>query len=235
MLAKVSDEGFESVSYKFCLLCSSFCSVMPGRLVWSVGYFTKVRLMDFQVAYKGDDGINTVEQLKDQSFRNSSRKLREAKREDSAEAEQTKEQDFENVSTDMITTSVPSQIFPSGILSIQIHQVVGLELEKQSRTREPDGGQAEDGLDEDGDHLPNAYCTVILNHQKIFKTRTKPRNSKPFVSQILVSVPIQIAGVTSSSSTLELNDSFEIGEPHLSWLVFVMPECMRITHFWVLL
>lgn len=25
---------------------------MPGRLQWSVGYFTKVRLMDSQVAYK---------------------------------------------------------------------------------------------------------------------------------------------------------------------------------------
>lgn len=34
--------------------------------------------------------------------------------------------------------------------------------------------------EEEGDDLPSAYCTVILNHQKVFKTRTKPKNSKPF-------------------------------------------------------
>lgn len=28
--------------------------------------------------------------------------------------------------------------------------------------------------------MPSAYCNVILNHQKIFRTRTKPKNSKPF-------------------------------------------------------
>lgn len=41
-------------------------------------------------------------------------------------------------------------------------------------------------MDDDSDEeegagdLPSSYCTVILNHQKIFKTRTKPKNSKPF-------------------------------------------------------
>ncbi len=33
---------------------------------------------------------------------------------------------------------------------------------------------------EDGGDLPSSYCTIILNHQKIFKTRTKPKNGKPF-------------------------------------------------------
>lgn len=35
-------------------------------------------------------------------------------------------------------------------------------------------------MEEEGDDLPSAYCTIILNHQKIYKTRTKPKNAKPF-------------------------------------------------------
>ena len=156
---------------------------MPGRLEWSVGYFTKVRLLDYQVAQKSPgDNVTTVEQLKEKSYRESSQKLREANKDESAEAEQLKEEDYEATATDMITTSLPSSNYPSGILSLQIHQIVGLELEQQSRNRDPDGGEPDEADDEGGDNLPDAYCTIILNHQKIFKTRTKPKNSKPFVS-----------------------------------------------------
>ena len=40
-------------------------------------------------------------------------------------------------------------------------------------------------MDDDSDaegagDLPSSYCTIILNHQPIFKTRTKPKNTKPF-------------------------------------------------------
>lgn len=159
---------------------------MPGRLEWSVGYFTKVRLLDSQVAHKSPgDGVTTVEQLKAKSYRESSQKLREANKDESAEAEQLKEEDFEATATDMITTSIPPTNYPSGILSLQIHQITGLELERQSRTRDVDGGEPDEADDETADHLPDAYCTIMLNHQKIFKTRTKPKNSKPFVSDTL--------------------------------------------------
>ena len=78
----------------------------------------------------------------------------------------------------MIISCPPSQEYPSGILSIQIHQITGLEFEKMRKSRDPkeDGNDAEEGT---GD-LPSSYCTIILNHQKIFKTRTKPKNDKPF-------------------------------------------------------
>lgn len=128
-----------------------------------------------------EHNITTVEQLRDHSFRESSKKLREVKRDEAQEADQLKEEDFQTTCTELITTSPPSSTYPSGILSLQIHQVVGLELEKMSRTRAADGGDPEEGTtDEDGDEVPDSYCTITVNHQKIFKTRTKPKNSKPF-------------------------------------------------------
>lgn len=39
----------------------------------------------------------------------------------------------------------------------------------------------DDDSDAEGEgDLPSSYCTIILNHQKIFKTRTKPKNTNPF-------------------------------------------------------
>lgn len=79
----------------------------------------------------------------------------------------------------MIASTRPLQDSPSGILSIQIHQISGLELEKTHR-QENDGDMASDTAEDQKDDLPSSYCTVILNHQRVFKTRAKPKNSDPF-------------------------------------------------------
>lgn len=78
----------------------------------------------------------------------------------------------------MVISSPPSNDYPSGIFSIQIHQITGLEFEKINKSQ----GQGEEESDtvEGAGDLPSSYCTVILNHQKVFKTRTKPKNAKPF-------------------------------------------------------
>jgi len=81
----------------------------------------------------------------------------------------------------MLISSPPPEDHPSGILSIQIHQITGLELEAVNKTRADKNEDARDE-EEEGDDLPSGYCTIILNHQKIFRTRTKPKNAKPFVS-----------------------------------------------------
>lgn len=49
-------------------------------------------------------------------------------------------------------------------------------MNKNRQSLVDDDSDKEEGA---GD-LPSSYCTVILNHQKVFKTRTKPKNSKPF-------------------------------------------------------
>lgn len=77
----------------------------------------------------------------------------------------------------MIISSPPSSEYPTGILSIQIHEITGLEYDKiQSNEAKADDDSDPEGA---GD-LPSSYCNIILNHQNIFKTRTKPKNTNPF-------------------------------------------------------
>ncbi|KAK7734319.1 hypothetical protein SLS57_000011 [Botryosphaeria dothidea] len=153
---------------------------MPGRLEWSVGYFPKVRALDSQLAeQKADPNIRSVDQLKKTVDEESERKLREAKRDESSEIEQQKAQDFKEREDQLLIASPPPEDYPSGILSITIHQITGLELEpinkNQASRRESDSDE-----EQEGDDLPSSYCTIILNHNKLFRTRTKPKNSQPF-------------------------------------------------------
>ena len=78
----------------------------------------------------------------------------------------------------MIASTPPLHNHPTGIISIQIHQIIGLEFEKinKSQAESDEGDETEAGS---GD-IPSSYCTIILNHQTIFRTRTKPKNSNPF-------------------------------------------------------
>jgi hypothetical protein len=79
----------------------------------------------------------------------------------------------------VIVSAPPSKEFVSGIFSIQIHNVTGLEVQKLQKQDKGDGGDDEEEA-EQADDMPDSYCTIIINHKKIFKTRTKPKNSKPF-------------------------------------------------------
>ena len=78
----------------------------------------------------------------------------------------------------MIISTPPLEEYPSGIFAITIHQITGLEFEQVNK-RQAEKDEGNDMAEGSGD-LPSSYCTVILNHQKIFKTRTKPKNAKPF-------------------------------------------------------
>lgn len=77
----------------------------------------------------------------------------------------------------MIISSPPSPEYPTGILSIQIHEITGLEYDNIQSNQ----ANADDYSDAEGaGDLPSSYCNVILNHRIIFKTRTKPKNTNPF-------------------------------------------------------
>lgn len=154
---------------------------MPGKLDWSVGYFTKTPLMDYQVAHVScDENVKTVSRLKEKSYADSKAKLREAAHTKKSELEQLKKADFQGKSIDMISQSPPNDDYPSGIVSIHIHQITNLELERQNRSRDADASDPEDQENEGSDNLPDSYCTLILNHKEVFRTRTKPKNAKPF-------------------------------------------------------
>ncbi|KAI9724513.1 MAG: hypothetical protein M1812_000581 [Candelaria pacifica] len=154
---------------------------MPGSIEWSVGYFAKTKLLPSQLARQTEDpDIRNRRDLEDKVSKEAEGKLREATdRDESHEIEQQKAQSLKQRQDAMIICAPPSEDYPSGILSIQIHQVVGLEYERQNKNKGKNDAD-NDEEEEAGGDLPSSYCTVILNHQKIFKTRTKPKNAKPF-------------------------------------------------------
>ncbi|KAI1817216.1 hypothetical protein GGS20DRAFT_80988 [Poronia punctata] len=154
---------------------------MPGSLVWSVGYFAKTGITRQQLQDQTVNGdIRTMDALKEHISESSKNKLREAaKSSNDEEFKQQKTQDFGELENQMIVSAPPSEEFVSGILSIQIHNITGLEIHKLQKQDKGDGGDDEDES-EQADDMPDSYCTIILNHKKIFKTRTKPKNSKPF-------------------------------------------------------
>lgn len=78
----------------------------------------------------------------------------------------------------MISSTPPSNNFPTGIFSIQIHQINGLEFEKINKTQ-AEGDEGDETEAGSGD-LPSSYCTIIVNHLTVYRTRTKPKSSKPF-------------------------------------------------------
>ncbi|GME24699.1 meiotically up-regulated protein [Neofusicoccum parvum] len=153
---------------------------MPGKLEWSVGYFPKVRILDSQLAQQdADPSIRSVDQLKGIVDEESERKLRESKKDESAELDQQKAQDFKDRQDQLIISSPAPEDYPSGVLSITIHQITGLELESINKNK-ASRREADSDEEQEGDDLPSSYCTIIINHGKVFRTRTKPKNAQPF-------------------------------------------------------
>ncbi|KAI1658894.1 hypothetical protein F4813DRAFT_355067 [Daldinia decipiens] len=154
---------------------------MPGSLLWSVGYFSKLRITPKELEQQTVDGeIRTHDQLRQHVSELSEHKLREAgKPSDDDEVKQQKAQDYRELEEAMIISAPPPDDFVSGILSIQIHNITGLEVQRLQKEDKGDGGDNEDEA-EQNDDMPDSYCTVIFNHKKIYRTRTKPKNSKPF-------------------------------------------------------
>ncbi|KAI0598810.1 hypothetical protein F4775DRAFT_553079 [Biscogniauxia sp. FL1348] len=154
---------------------------MPGSLVWSVGYFSKMRITETQLQQQTvNEDVRTKEQLQQYISDKAEHKLREAgKSSDDEEIRQQKLQDYKEMEDSMIISAPPSDEFVSGVLSIQIHNITGLEVQKLQKRDNGDSGDNEDEA-EQSDDMPDSYCTIILNHKKIFRTRTKPKNSKPF-------------------------------------------------------
>lgn len=157
---------------------------MAGSLQWSVGYFSKLKITEQQLQQQTvDENIRNKQQLRDHVSQLSANKLREAgKAPDDDELHQQRVQDYAEIEDDMIISAPPSQDFPSGILSVQIHNITGLEVQRLQK-KDKGGNDEESSAGEEtetDDEMPDSYCNIILDHKKIYRTRTKPKNSKPF-------------------------------------------------------
>lgn len=160
---------------------------LPGKLEWSVGYFAKTKMLDSQFAHQTrDPKVRNMEQLKKKVERTCERRLREAMLKDSSierhegEMQKQRELEFKSEQDLMIVSGPPPEDYPSGLFSLQIHNITGLEIRRLSKKSESKLGSASDDEEETGEGLPSAYCTIVINHRKTFKSRVKPQNSKPF-------------------------------------------------------
>jgi hypothetical protein len=160
---------------------------MPGKLEWSVGYFSKTRLQQCQFDQQTyDPEIRSMEQLKAKVNDSCEHKLREAifkkgrHGSNESELEQQKVQELKATEDAMIISAPPPDGYPSGLFSLQIHNIMGLEVGRLSKDKSGSKVSEEADEEESGENLPSAYCTIIINHKKAYKTRTKPQNSKPF-------------------------------------------------------
>jgi Ca2+-dependent lipid-binding protein len=129
-------------------------SSMPGELHWEVGYFGKPK---FRPALRssGQD-VNLPDELKgDPSL-------------------QDKKGSLDSPEEDAVAHTPPDPLWPSGIVSLIIHEIVGLELvnikgthgRRKGREYEP-AVEAGEIKEEQGGKLPSSYCTILLNDQLV--------------------------------------------------------------------
>lgn len=188
---------------------------IPCTLDWSFGYFSKTRIPPTQLAPQTDDrGIKNIDDLENKVAEGAAKKLRESRKDESREIEQQKLQDFkvkviellpihsadfpQAREDEIIISSPPSPDYCSGILAIQLHKILGLGFRKTKRSQ---GDEICEDDNQTGDDLLSSYCTVILNHQRILKTRTKPKSAKPSVCHFLFTiVPLWCDAETDSNT-----------------------------------
>ncbi|KAJ8608370.1 hypothetical protein MRB53_039710 [Persea americana] len=158
---------------------------MPGKLEWQVGYFPKVGLQKCQFSKQTyDEEIRSMDDLEAKVIRICEEKLREVKIKKgrhlkaAQEYEQQKLREKKMRQDAMIMSAPPPEDYSSGIFSIQIHQITGMGF--HSLHKDPESRYDAEEEKEEGAELPSAYCSILLNHKKIYKTRVKPSNPKPF-------------------------------------------------------
>ena len=141
-------------------------SEMPGELHWEVGYFGKPA---FRPALRTDG--------KDRNLPPALQDKKEL---------QDEKGSLDNATEDAVAHTPPDPLWPSGVFSIVVHQIVNLEYEnikgsegnRKGREYEP-AKPAGESTEEEGKSLPTSYCTIILNDQLVYRTRAKAVSSKP--------------------------------------------------------
>ncbi|KAI0654107.1 hypothetical protein C8Q70DRAFT_1029821 [Cubamyces menziesii] len=85
-----------------------------------------------------------------------------------------------------ILVTPPDPEWPSGILSVQVHEIRDLAVKTMGKERRGGKGrEGEKGQDEgeetaeEGEGLPSSYCTISLNDELVYETRVKPITSSP--------------------------------------------------------
>ena len=154
---------------------------MPGELHWEVGYFGKPK---FRPALRTDGKDHSIPKAlaDDPKFQEDKGTL-------------------DTQDSDAVAHTPPDPLWPSGVCSVIVHQIVNLELEnikgsdgnRKGREFEPAKPYGESTEEESSSksnkmqlddtdkitELPTSYCTILFNDQLVYRTRAKAVSSKP--------------------------------------------------------
>ncbi|EIN08704.1 hypothetical protein PUNSTDRAFT_133889 [Punctularia strigosozonata HHB-11173 SS5] len=83
-----------------------------------------------------------------------------------------------------VLVTPPDPAWPSGILSVQVHEIRDLAIktsgrEKKAKQEGEKGQDEQNETNEEGEGLPSSYCTISLNDEIVYETRVKPITSTP--------------------------------------------------------
>lgn len=138
---------------------------MPGRIKWSVVFHGKQELNPALATTGADERLP-------RDFK------------DAEDFQPPESESRFSVPESRVCYIPPDPEYPSGILSIQIHNIVALARDSPAGSkRDPSSrnGQSTPTVEEEeSENLPSPYCSIILDQTKIYKTRVKPMTSKPF-------------------------------------------------------
>ncbi|THU78065.1 hypothetical protein K435DRAFT_786410 [Dendrothele bispora CBS 962.96] len=84
---------------------------------------------------------------------------------------------------DLIAGSPPCDEWPSGILSVRVSQISGVEVQKtrgRTANEELKSGETDVGKGEEEGDAPSPYCMIVINHQSVYRTRTKMKERDPY-------------------------------------------------------
>jgi len=147
---------------------------MPGTLVWSVGYYEKVPLR------KHFERPLTAEEEKNQPAQPSPASKEMLPYD---VAPNPARNDLPPPPPD-VTRTHPDPEFPSGVLSIVLHQVNNLERQqlsgKSGDDREGEAGQDTDDPSQQTNNLPSGYGEFIINDELVYRSRVKQYTTNPY-------------------------------------------------------
>ncbi|KAB8288184.1 hypothetical protein EYC80_010189 [Monilinia laxa] len=141
-------------------------SSMPGELHWEVGYFGKPQFRPAMRSHGKD--VNLPKELQDKD------ELKDPKG------------SLDTSEEDAVVHTPPDPLWPSGVCSVIIHQIVNLELQnikgsngkRKGKEFEP-AVEAGENKEEEHKKLPSSYCTILYNDELVYRTRSKVVSSKP--------------------------------------------------------
>lgn len=166
-----------------------------GTIQWSLGFFTKtpnirrelreMQERDRQKAEEEHRDGRSGEHTDDEDEHGNGQKGEKEEESSDEEADETKPMQARN-QEQAVAFEAPSPLLPSGILSLQVHQIMQLEVTdtrtKTSKRQEGQPGQQLSHVQDEEDTAasPSSYVTIILNDETVFRSRTKTLSSNPF-------------------------------------------------------